>query len=297
MRSGLLPRWIARCTMVWVAAAALLTPLTARASQPPSCPPVEGLAPLLEPGAISLFGEMHGTAEAPTLFGDIVCGMLAAGRSVTVGLELPGDEAAALTAYLDSEGSPEDRAALLSRDLWQNPYQDGRTSVAMIGLIESLRQMRHAGKRLEVILFDLATPASSSQERDRAMADRLQAAIEASSSDLFVVLTGNVHSRMSRGTPWDEGYEPMAYLASKSLPARRWISLNLASAGGTAWICTSGEASDCKARPIRGRSQERPRGIELSKELQDQPYHGTYYVGALTASRPAVRPTENEPGS
>ncbi len=295
--SSRLPRWVSRCAVVWVAGLCCLSPVVAQQPQPASCPAVEGLAPLLEPGAVSLFGEMHGTTEAPAFVADVICGLLAAGRSVTVGLELPLGEETALAAYLDSKGSPQDRTTFLSRDFWQQPYQDGRASAAMIGLIDSLRQMRHAGQRLEVIVFDLATPASSSQARDRAMADRLRAAIEASSSDLFVVLTGNVHARVSRGTPWDEGYEPMAYLASKSLPARKWISLNLSSAGGTAWMCTSGEASDCKVHPIPGRSRDRRRGIELGGELQDQPYHGTYYVGGLTASLPAVRSAESEPGS
>ncbi|MCP3960427.1 MAG: hypothetical protein GY719_21490 [bacterium] len=260
----------------------------AAVAEPPPlpCDRVDGLPALLEPGTVAIFGEVHGTAEAPAFFSDVVCGSLAAGHAVTAGLELPPSLRPAIDAFLDSEGTPEDRASLLAGGFWQSSYQDGRASEATVALIDSFRRHRRAGYPLEVRLFDQA--GSSSQARDRAMADRLRTLIEASSSDLFIALTGNVHARMAPGTRWDDGYEPMAYLAAATIPERRWIALDLGSSGGTAWICSGGEDSSCKARRLSGRYEGTSRGIVLRAELDGQPYHGFYHVGELNASLPAA---------
>ncbi|HTQ81108.1 MAG TPA: hypothetical protein VMM92_14000, partial [Thermoanaerobaculia bacterium] len=109
---------------------------------PPQCPAIAGLAPLLAPGHGLLLGEVHGTVESPAFLANAVCLALQAGRSVTVALEIPLQEEARFEAYLGSAGSAADRTALLAGAFWQDPYQDGRRSQAMLALLESLRRLR-----------------------------------------------------------------------------------------------------------------------------------------------------------
>jgi hypothetical protein len=40
----------------------------------------------------------------------------------------------------------------------------------------------------------------------------------------FVVLTGNIHNRLTKGMPWDDQLEPMAYRAPPNRPSRRCVS-------------------------------------------------------------------------
>lgn len=254
-----------------------------------SCDPIHGVETLLlAPGSVLLFGEIHGTVEAPDLFADVVCAALAKGRTVHVVLEGHVEDQAALETYLASAGTETDRQALLAGPFWQRPYQDGRSSRAMLTLIEELHRLRQAGYEVGVSLLDERARAASSQERDRTMAGRLKAAVEAGPEELFVALTGNVHSRLAVGTPWNESYEPMGYLASHALPRHRFLALNLSSAGGTAWVCLGPEASDCGAREMKGRGEGESREISFGPELGNDGHHGTYFVGQITSSPPAV---------
>jgi len=114
------------------------------APAPPACPPIEGLAPLLAAGHGLLLGEMYGTVESPAFLANVVCLAIQAGRPVTVALEIPFQEEARITAYLGSAGAAADRKALLGGPFWQDAYQDGRRSEAMLALLESLRRLRRS---------------------------------------------------------------------------------------------------------------------------------------------------------
>ncbi len=252
-----------------------------------SCEAVPGLATLLQPGTVSLFGEIHGTVEAPAFFSEVICGAVVTGHSVTVGLEFPDTESDELSAYLDSEGTEEDQNALLATTFWQQAYQDGRASKAMFDMIEQLRRIRRAQYPLKVLVFDSSQRFESSQDRDQALAERLKAAIMASDSELFMVLTGNIHARLVRGTRWDSSFQPMAYLLAEELREQHWISLNLSTSGGTAWVCSVGPDAECGVRSLRRRTETRLRGIMLDEEREGRPYGGYYHLGDVTASPPA----------
>jgi len=255
----------------------------------PDCAAVEGLPPLLAPGKVLLFGEMHGTAESPAFVADVVCLALAAGRTVTVGLEVPIEEEGRVAAYLASEGAEKDRAALLAGPFWNDVYQDGRRSRAMAALLADLRRLRRHGT-LRVALLDSAAPMPG-QERDRAMAGRLAAAIQANPRDVVVTLTGNLHNLVARGFPWDERYEPMGFLLAQLRPGLAITSLDVAHAGGSAWICTSAEPTSCALRPLGPhKSDGGARRVVLQEGVTKDGYNGFYNVGALTASPPAAKP-------
>jgi hypothetical protein len=263
--------------------------LAAQGASPPACRAIRGLEPLLKPGTVVLLGEMHGTNESPAFVAEMVCHALRAGLRVTMGLEIPRQEETRIAAYLESQGSAADREALLAGPFWQDAYQDGRRSEAMAGLLEQLRRLRKNGEKVRVILLDIAT-FSTAQERDRAMAARLEEAIGSSPRDLFLTLTGNVHNRTARGTPWNAEYEPFGYLLSQGFGESRPrpVALDVSHTGGTAWICTSAKPEDCQSRPLKGQGQGQALEIVLGDAADANGHHGRYHVGTLTASSPAV---------
>jgi peptidoglycan/xylan/chitin deacetylase (PgdA/CDA1 family) len=249
-----------------------------------SCTDVPGLAPLLHAGHVVLLGEMHGTNESPLFLRNAVCTALQNGHAVTVGLEIPRTETAAVDAFFDApEGEAAERR-LLQGPIWQRTYQDGRASRAMRDLLNSLRAYRAAGLPVRVVLIDdPAVPA----RRDSAMSARIQTARAAAPDDVFLVLTGNVHNRLTVGTQWDASYEPMGYLLRRAVDAGRITSLDVAHAGGEAWVCFGSTASDCGVRSIGKRGAEGD-GVTLFAKPDAQAYDGHYHVGRLTASLPAA---------
>lgn len=249
-------------------------------AQTGSCPEVPGLDPLLRPGVVLLLGEMHGTMESPAFVEDVVCHALARRLDVVVGLEIGFAEQAAFDDYLASPGDAAAEQQLLATEHWQRAYQDGRSSAAMLGLVRTLRRHRGSGGDLRLALFDEQIAA-----RDAAMAARLASVAAELPAAFVVALTGNLHARVAKGSPWNESFEPMGLFLKQRLAGREVIALDVGHAGGTAWFCTTGDAADCVERPLRG-DDVGARGIYLMPG--DSHYSGRYAVGTLRASPPAV---------
>lgn len=137
---------------------------------------------------------------------------------------------------------------------------------------------------LEVLyLDDPSHPAG----RDRAMAERLLRARERAPGRLFVVLTGNLHNRLTRGTSWDEEYEPMGLHLARALPEEALVSLELTHAGGGAWVCQGGAPEDCGVVRVSGR-EALGAGVVLHAAASGVPVDGEIHLGPITASPPAV---------
>ena len=272
-------------------------PAAAGEESPPAaaldCPPVPGAEPLLERAEVVLVGEIHGTEESPAFVAALACRALAGGRPVTVGFEIAASEEERFAAYLDSDGGEAAREAVLAGPPWQatGRAQYGATSEAMLGLLESLRRLRAEGHAIGFALFN-RSGAGGGQNRDRMMAETLGGHARRSAGGLLIALTGNIHSRLTPGTPWDPEYEPMGLVLQRADPELRVIALDVAHAGGTAWMCTPDE---CGAQRLRARagSDGEPFAIALNEELQPGGHHGTYYVGEVHASPPAV-PAETD---
>lgn len=258
-------------------------------SAPPAaaCDAVEGLGPFLKPGSILLLGEMHGSEQSPAFVSRAACLAHEAGRAVTVALEIPVQEEPLITAYLGSQGGEKDRAALLAGPFWADRYQDGRRSLAMLGLIEDLRKMRRQGSPVRLVLLDSTVPPADGRSRDRFMADNLKAAADASPQDVLITLTGNLHSRVTLGSPWNPKYEPMGYFLTQAEPKRQVTALDVAYSGGTAWTCESGDPVSCKTRELGGKGDEK--GVRVLLHPLEGGFHGVYNVGRLTASPPAAQ--------
>jgi hypothetical protein len=251
------------------------------------CDEVVGLEPLLGKRDLLLLGEMHGTVESPAFADCAVHRALAAGRSVTVAIELPIEEAPRVQAFVASAGSPADRDALLAGPFWQAVYQDGRQSQAMLEYLEDVRRLDRAGRPVHLLLLD-SVGFVGGPERDRAMAARLLDAIASAPRDLFVVLTGNLHTRIRRGTPWNPAYEPMGFVLTQRAPKLRIAVLDVVYSGGTAWICETPQPESCGAKVLKGRPEGAARKVTVFPSIDASGYNGTYAVGRLTASPPAV---------
>jgi hypothetical protein len=225
------------------------------------------------------------------MFAEIVCQIAARGAPVVVGLEIPRDMQSTIDAYLGSGGSPADRASLTAASFWNRPreWQDGRGSEAMLALLERLRALRHSGRALHVIAFDVPddSPAGGNdRDRDRAMADLLRQVRATAPEACLLVLCGNGHARTARGVPWDPSFVPMGMHLAEVFTV---LSFNAAYATGRAWTLLEG--ADAGDHPVSGHDRGNNAFVERTAARSKEGYDGVFYVGGPTsASPPAVFP-------
>jgi len=247
------------------------------------CRPIDGIEPLLKAGKVLLLGELHGTVESPAFALDVACHAAGKGLPVVVGLELWPGEQERVDAFLESTGTEEDRDALLEGPMWQSSYQDGRNSRAMLDLIDGLRTLRAEELPVRLALFD-ASGKAGGQQRERDMARNLAAAVAASPRAMTIVLSGNRHTRVTRGDPRNADFEPMGYLLGQATSFDELIALNVAHGSGSAWIC----APDCGIQRLGGRHGEADWSVEIDDANRPAGHQGWYHVGAIAASPPAT---------
>jgi hypothetical protein len=132
--------------------------------------------------------------------------------------------------YMTSDGGPAAREALLAAPLWDRDWADGKSSRAMLDLIEWLRTRHRQGRLAGVIAFD-ADASSSVEDRERQMADRLLA-VDPGRQGIVIVLTGSFHASKiitANRTP--------APPAGALLPPDRTFSVLVQGNGGESWSC------------------------------------------------------------
>jgi hypothetical protein len=264
----------------------LAVDVRAQAPKRATCDPVDGLAPLLKPGTVAIFGEIHGTAESPAFVGTVMCHAAAAGIPVILGIEQASEMNAATDAFVHSSGTAADRSRLLAMKMWADTYQDGRASSAMLRLLDRAREMEATGARVRVVAFSETAPTGP--ERDRLMAANIVKAAAAEPDAIMIVLTGNLHSRMKVGVSFNAAYEPMGYLVRHQLADRVVYGFDVSYDAGSAWICEQSEAS-CGAHALKGNPRVARGSVEFTAAVNPQGYNGLYGVGAISAAEPAVK--------
>ena len=264
--------------MIELFAAALLG-----ASQP-ACTPPEGTEALLAlERRYIVVGEMHGTAEAPGAFGQMICA--AAGRGpVTVALELPAAMQPQLDAFLAAPDDTAAMAALEATPFLDPRMNDGRSSQAMMAMMMSVRALREAGRDVAFHAFQPSTPrprelAQAWYELD--MGHALAQAAYARPQAKVLVLVGNLHARKTGF----ERFPDVGLPAAGHLPTADVVSLNVAQQGGEEWNCRQ---EGCGANTSRGVYDASARGVILEPSA-DGAYDGVLALGPTTAS-PPVRP-------
>lgn len=241
-----------------------------------TCPEMQGVPE----GNLLLFGEMHGSVEAPALIYRLACS-LARSQDVVVGLEIPSQEQPAIDAYLAGHGASGDQARLTSSGFWQR-NTDGRSSVAMLDLLGRLRALRSEGVAVSVIAFD--DQPNTKLDRDVAIANGIRRIRTAHPEAKIIALMGNLHAM---GEPMQLGgrqFVPSGSLLQDLHP----VSVFIAYPAGTTWACMPACGIQ-KLEAVKGVAGA-PR---FSAGAPMGGYSHTYLLPSITASPPAVHKAEN----
>lgn len=259
------------------------------------CPYYDGIQPIaaVAPSYVIILGEaMHGTNESPEAFYALACHLAERGESIRIGLEATHTQTAALETFLSH---PDDIAALREggSDMWT--VHDGRSSEAMLLLLQRLADLRAKGVDVSVFAFDSDPQETMSAEnlniaRDAAMARHVNDAIEGYEGAVLL-LTGDFHARKEPFSFDEYDFVPMA----TGITVRPVLSLSMLHAGGTAWMI--GEVDDEPFKGVMTLQNLLPSdALEKAFRLERirQGYDGVYYTGPITVSRPAF-PDASEP--
>jgi hypothetical protein len=260
--------------------------LTQVAAATLSCAPIPGADAILDDPArrYIVMGEMHGTAEAPAIFADLVCAGASRGP-VLVGVEYPSFTQPLLDAFLASDGGEAARALLLSADQWR--VHDGRSSLAMLDLLDRLRRLKQAGRIVGVVAFvPTPRPGSGQTEYDRAMAGMWTAALGRNPGARLFVLVGNIHA-LEQSLALQDGSELTP--AAMVLPPEQRVTLNAANVGGDAYNmqgATVGPHSMGSGSPVLPRSI---RPVEQGDAVAGS-YDYLYAPGHAFSASPPAKP-------
>jgi hypothetical protein len=251
--------------------------LASPAEERPQCSPIPGAEQLWARSGLRfvLVGEMHGTTETPAIFGDLVCSARATKRTIIVGVELR--EQQALEVFMGAENHDADVKELLSTAEWKR--DDGRTSTAMLALVQELRALRVNGLVSGIVAFSASHAGESAAKGEERMAAAILRAADRNPEALVIVLTGNVHA-CKQILPEVGSYRLMASF----LPPAQTVSLVVTDRGGQAWNCQNGTCGPNALGPSGGVS----RGVKLMSPHAG--FDGVLSTGlAATASSPASR--------
>jgi len=190
-----------------------------------SCSPIPGADQIWSKPAVHwvFIGELHGSNETPAAFGNLVCDALAHGKHVTVALERPSSEQAALDNVLTAKDLAKAKEELLQLQGWKEVL-DGRASEAMLRLLVSLRELHRLHPDLKVVAFDAPYIGTAPGARDEALGHALLSLSPAKPNDLVLILTGNIHAMQAS----KRGYD----LAAMYLPPKEILSLEVTDWGG-----------------------------------------------------------------
>ena len=271
-----------------------------------SCPDVPGGIDLLASRRLVVLGELHGTEQSPAFVGALACRTAAEGWPFAVALELPHQDNPALRTFLDSQGTAEDRQTYVATASWKRDWEDGRSTPAMLALVDQLRTLKAAGASIEVEGID--DRRFLGNDREAAMASLVEAMRRRLLDRPMVVLVGNLHAQTRA-----EDY--LALGARLDRFGLKPVALRMAYDAGTFFGCTLQAALGCgvhevKGWPPRGLSTyqdttaerasksgggaagdaapdipRHPRSIRLWSQ-RSEGFDGQYYLGAISASRP-----------
>ena len=244
------------------------------ASTPASCPPIAGLEAIGDDKRFVVLGELHGTQEIPNFTSALAC-HLSGDRPLVLSLEIPSERQADIDAYLLSPGDDASKREFLKGSFWQARLADGRSSEAMLKLLDDTRRLIKSGRRISVRASVIdAGPLDQDLSELLMAADWVRAA--SPSTDVRVLaLVGRAHAgRSSR-----RGFRP----AASHLPDDQSLRFEVLETGGTYWACLR---SGCGEQTLEAQSTPAAAGF--------YPATGTDFVVSfnvgreMTASPPAI---------
>jgi hypothetical protein len=246
---------------------------------PLACSALPGTAEILDSRdeRFLVFGELHGTREAPREFAEIVCEAAMRGE-VVVAIERPPNLTSSMQAFVESDGDLKAEAALMAA--FFDGSQWGLSSEVFLALFKRLRALRSAGATIRTVGFREGPPPGPDGDQtpyERGLAQQLLNAAEAHARARVLVLVGNLHARPTPvpASSSFTGFEPMAM----HLPSADLLSFDLRYEAGEVFNCT---ADGCGPRRVNGRGPG-PRRLEL---IADRGFHGVWAVGPISAATP-----------
>jgi hypothetical protein len=253
--------------------------------------PVDGAAPLLAGGQTLLLADPLGTKELPSAALRMLCEAVSKGLPATLALSIPSAEQPLLDAYLASEGTSHDAQELIRGSaFWRRVHQDGRSSGAMLWLVEQTRRLRASGKAVSLVAFDVEKGGGN--EREALMAKTLLEYRAQHPEPFLLVLAGATHVRTTNAG-WDGNYEPMGMRLAKVLPSV--TALDVGFTRGSQYHCRYNvwDEVECNLFAISPTKQARQAstvspGVQRFPQPLAEGFHGRLYVGALSASQPAL---------
>jgi hypothetical protein len=263
-------------------AALILCAVFAGAASAAPCKPLDALpAPVLD-APFLVFGEVHGTREVPEFVGAYLCAAALQGRKITLAIEFPASEQASIDAFMASQGTAQDNASLSAGAFWRRPLQDGRSSVDMLHLLENIRSLRAGGADIRVVAVDTDL---QSRRREAAIAGNLRSTLGRHAGRQVLALIGGLHAIRAKGRRGDPDYESAVYLLADQRP----LALTVGTAGGSAWVCRGVTPAACGATPWDINKVDPAPAAPLSLVPPSAQFDGVFYVGATTASPPAIQ--------
>lgn len=264
------------------------------------CDTIAGAETLLDEaaGRPVLLGERHGTEQAPEFVASLLCLSVVRNERTILALEMSAAEQGRLDDYLASDGDAQAVEALIAGSyFWNGRMRDGRSSEAMLALIDTVRHRRAAGEAIDLVAVDYhalddADLAEMPQRRDHAMLRRARSLV--GSADVILVLVGNVHARRTPMVFGERSLETIGSLAGRD----EVYSVRLGAIGGEAWTCRGASAESVECGPHasaayvdlgehRVLSMEDAIGAGVLGVEADS-YHRYVYLGESVASPPVV---------
>lgn len=278
---------------------------------PPGWSEVEALDP-----EFIVFGELHGTAEAPEFVSDLVCALAAKGERVLLAMEINSPHDPALQEAWAS--APQDFRQALQSGGWER-RNDGVGSDAMLEMVVRAHSLKSQGAPISVVAFNGARDDAQRARfahfpgqgpHEAAQAENIALAAEAGEFDRVIVLVGNLHAMRSEVSTGGTTFEPMALKLEQYGSV---IGLKMLQAPGTSWSCrlqpgfkfVAGEplppdAIQCAEHPSGATGEfDREPFIALPDADSEEAvagFDGFFWVGPITASPPAFIEEDREAG-
>ncbi len=184
----------------------------------------EGFEKIITDNRVIAIGEMHGATEVPQLVLNLARAAHARDSNLTVALEISSDFQDDIDAFMIN-GQTE---RLKSVGHFQ--YPDGRSSLAMVELLEGLRQLQG----IRVACFDVEWGKTSTGTRDSTMGVNLHHLYH---GQQMIILTGNLHAVLDLEY-MRPGYKSALYHFKEiSGLTNEILALNTYFGGGTIWNC------------------------------------------------------------
>lgn len=255
-----------------------------------------------------IFGEIHGTREAPVFVGDVACALASRGERILVAIEHGAVNDKTFQAAWRLP--PQSFGAAITKVGWAG-RQDGVASKAMLDLLIRLHRLKSMGKPIAIVAFNgmrdddqrrrfADLPAQGPHEA--AQAENIRDAANAGHYDRVLVLVGNLHARKTMVGEGEDAFRPMAMQLA---PADQIVTLNMVTAGGTMWNCLMrpgvdiaagkpipDDAIECASRSTRGEAKlgSRPFMTIGTPDglVNEGGYDGIFWLGRVNGAEPAL---------